>query len=82
MKTFMEHVLMPAAKIIWTVNGVVIDEKAPGCFVVRNCVRGMSGTVAYTIPAGSSYGPIVAVAGVGDISQVAASTHPWANFSY
>jgi len=25
---------------------------------------------------------IVAVAGVGDISQVAASTHPWANFSY
>jgi len=26
-KTFMEHVLTPAAKIIWTVNGVVIDEK-------------------------------------------------------
>jgi hypothetical protein len=27
MKTFMEHVLTPAAKIIWSVNGVVIDEK-------------------------------------------------------
>lgn len=27
MKTFMEHVLTPAAKIIWTVNGVVIDQK-------------------------------------------------------
>jgi hypothetical protein len=27
MKTFMEHVLSPAARIIWSVNGTVIDEK-------------------------------------------------------
>ncbi len=27
MKTFMEHVLSPAATIIWSVNGVTIDEK-------------------------------------------------------
>lgn len=27
MKTFMEHVLTPAAAIIWRVNGLVIDEK-------------------------------------------------------
>jgi hypothetical protein len=27
MKTFMEHVLSPAAAIIWKVNGFVIDEK-------------------------------------------------------
>jgi hypothetical protein len=27
MKTFMDHVLTPAAKIVWSVNGVVIDEK-------------------------------------------------------
>ena len=27
LKTFMEHVLAPAAKTIWTVNGVVIDAK-------------------------------------------------------
>jgi hypothetical protein len=27
MKTFMEHVLTPAAAVIWRVNGVVIDEK-------------------------------------------------------
>jgi hypothetical protein len=27
MKTFMEHVLTPAAKIVWSVNGVVLDEK-------------------------------------------------------
>jgi hypothetical protein len=27
MKAFMEHVLTPAAKVVWSVNGVVIDEK-------------------------------------------------------
>ena len=27
MKTFMEHVLTPAAKAVWSVNAVVIDEK-------------------------------------------------------
>jgi hypothetical protein len=27
MKTFMEHVLTPAAKIVWSVNGIMIDEK-------------------------------------------------------
>lgn len=27
MKTFMEHVLSPAASIIWRVNGIIIDEK-------------------------------------------------------
>jgi hypothetical protein len=26
MKTFMEHVVTPAAKLIWSVNGAVIDE--------------------------------------------------------
>jgi len=26
-KTFMEHVLTPAANIVWSVNGLVIDEK-------------------------------------------------------
>lgn len=27
MKTFMEHVVQPAATVIWSVNGIVIDEK-------------------------------------------------------
>jgi hypothetical protein len=27
MKTFMEHVVQPAATVIWSVNGVVIDDK-------------------------------------------------------
>ena len=28
MKTFMEHVLTPAAKIVWSVNAVVVGQKA------------------------------------------------------
>lgn len=27
LKTFMEHVLTPAAKVVWSVNGIVIDAK-------------------------------------------------------
>jgi hypothetical protein len=27
MKTFMEHVLTPAAKIVWSVNAILIDDK-------------------------------------------------------
>ncbi len=27
MKTFMEHVLTPAAKVVWRVNGVIIDDR-------------------------------------------------------
>ena len=27
MKTFMEHVLLPAARVIWSVNGTIIDAK-------------------------------------------------------
>jgi hypothetical protein len=27
MKTFMEHVLTPAAKIVWSVNAIVIDQR-------------------------------------------------------
>jgi hypothetical protein len=27
MKTFMEHVVQPAATVVWSVNGVIIDDK-------------------------------------------------------
>ena len=27
MKTFMEHVLTPAAKVVWRVNGILIDAR-------------------------------------------------------
>ena len=74
--------LIDGNQIAGAASGVVIDEKAPGCLVVRNCVRGTAGTAAYMIPPGSSYGPIAQVAGVGDVGQVAGANHPWANFSY
>ena len=36
----------------------------------------------YVIAAGNSFGPIVNVQGVGDITGTANANHPWANFSY
>lgn len=49
-------------------------------FIARNKCRGNA--TNYAIGAGNSYGPIVNVAGVGDISTVPNANHPWANFSY
>lgn len=36
----------------------------------------------FQIGPGNSYGPLVNVAGVGDMSAVPGSTNPWANFAY
>jgi hypothetical protein len=36
----------------------------------------------YAIAPGNSFGPIVIVSGVGDLSAVANADHPLANFSY
>jgi hypothetical protein len=69
-------------QIVGATTGVNVDGKAPGCLIVRNCVRGTSGAVAYFIPAGSAYGPIVQVTDAGDISRIPGSDHPWANFIY
>jgi len=51
-----------------------------GNCVIRNSVRGA--TTPYQISPGNSHGPIVNVAGVGDISSVPNANHPWANFVY
>jgi len=48
--------------------------------VLSNTVRGDGG--AYSINPGNSNGPIVNVAGVGDITSVPNANHPWANFIY
>ena len=48
--------------------------------LVRNHVHGA--TVPFSIPAGNSFGPIVDVAGAGDLSSVANSEHPLANLAY
>jgi parallel beta-helix repeat protein len=49
-------------------------------FVIRNTARA-NGT-SYNMGTGNSYGPIVNVNGLGDISTTNTASHPWANFSY
>ncbi|HEY3246652.1 MAG TPA: right-handed parallel beta-helix repeat-containing protein [Phycisphaerae bacterium] len=49
--------------------------------VLRNTARANTGG-NYVTGAGNSFGPIVNVAGVGDISATGGANHPWANFSY
>jgi hypothetical protein len=49
--------------------------------VTRNTARGNGGG-NYNMAAGNSYGPIVNVAGVGDVSGTAGAQHPLANLSH
>lgn len=51
-----------------------------GNHIAGNHVSGASS--AYDIGPGNSYGPIVNVAGIGDISSVTGASHPWANFVF
>lgn len=51
-----------------------------GNLILRNTARG-NGT-NYLMGTGNSFGPVVNVNGVGDISAVPNANHPWANFSY
>jgi hypothetical protein len=50
-------------------------------FVLRNFVRGAT-TNNFLMGTGNSFGPIINVAGAGDISGTTGANHPWANFSY
>ncbi len=59
------------------VTGILIV--GTGNIILRNTVTG--GT-QYSIAAGNSFGPIVNVTGVGDISGTPKANHPWANFQY
>lgn len=52
-----------------------------GWIVLRNTARGNTGG-NYLMGTNNSYGPIVNVAGVGDISATTGANHPSANFSY
>ena len=49
--------------------------------IIRNTASA-NVTLDYSIAVGNSVGPIVNVAGLGDISGVTGSEHPWANFVY
>ncbi len=63
-----------------TVNARGIDVDAGGNIVVRNSAHGNS--TNYDIGANNAYGPVVGVAGVGDMSGTANADHPWANFAF
>jgi len=53
---------------------------SPGNVIVQNVSQ--SGPTPFSIAPNNSHGPIVNVAGVGDISSVPNANHPWANFVY
>ena len=69
-----------------SLNDLGISVLFGGNLIIRNSASGNTGTgsptAGFDIPANNSYGPIVDVAFVGDISSVAAAAHPWANFEY
>ncbi len=57
-----------------------IDVDSTRSFIGKNTAT--LNTANYTIAANNSYGPIVNVASVGDITGTANANHPWANFEY
>jgi len=60
-------------------NGTGILVAGTDNLIVKNSAA--NNTTDYSIVAGNAYGPIVGVAGAGDISTIAQASHPWANFS-
>ena len=63
------------------VSGCTTNYRAISGVMLQSNVSHGGGT-AYDIAPGASHGPIVNVAGVGDISAVPGANHPWANFIY
>lgn len=59
-------------------KGIMVDSTAN--LIVGNSASGNE--TNYEIADGNSYGPIVNVAGMGDISADAAASHPWANMDF
>lgn len=64
-----------------TNNVTGLDVSGTGNLIIKNSASGNS-TADFSIVAGNSVGPIVNVAGAGDISGTPNSDHPWANFVY
>lgn len=57
-----------------------IEVSIAGSVILKNTASG-NGT-NYSIAASNAFGPLVNVAGVGDITATANADHPWANFEY
>jgi parallel beta-helix repeat protein len=58
-----------------------IDVDSTRSFIGKNTAT-LNTSSNYAIAANNSYGPIVNVTSVGDISGTANANHPWANFEY
>ncbi|MHC4621732.1 MAG: right-handed parallel beta-helix repeat-containing protein, partial [Planctomycetota bacterium] len=69
-----------------TDNDRGIDVNGSGNIIIKNSASGNTGTgtpsAHYDIAANNSYGPIINVSGVGDISGTTGADHPWANFQF
>ncbi|MBL8885542.1 MAG: right-handed parallel beta-helix repeat-containing protein [Phycisphaerales bacterium] len=61
-------------------GGTGILATSGGNLFLRNSSR--AAPTAFNFASGNAYGPIVNVAGVGDIGGVTNANHPWANFIY
>jgi parallel beta-helix repeat protein len=66
-------------------RGIQVDSS--GSLIIKNSSSGSTGAGPapaphYVIAGGNSFGPVVNVAGVGDIVGTPNASHPWANFSY
>ena len=57
-----------------------IDVDSTGSLIIKNSASGNGSN--YEIAASNAVGPLVTVAGVGDISGTPNANHPWANFGY
>ncbi|MBN1477550.1 right-handed parallel beta-helix repeat-containing protein [Candidatus Sumerlaeota bacterium] len=64
-------------------NDIGIQALSTNNLIIRNSARGNT-TSNYSINAGNAYGPIVDVAGAGDMTTLVTTDHmhPWANFEY
>ena len=59
-------------------NGIKVS--GTGNIIIKNKAR--ANTTNYDLAASNSYGPVVNVASVGDISGTTNADHPWANFEF
>ncbi len=59
-------------------NGIKVS--GTGNIIIKN--KACANTTNYDFATSNSYGPVVNVAGVGDISGTTNADHPWANFEF
>ncbi|MGH7132360.1 MAG: right-handed parallel beta-helix repeat-containing protein [Phycisphaerales bacterium] len=61
-------------------NGLGLKCTGLGSFIARN--TGRANATSFTISGSNSVGPLVNISLQGDIADIPAANHPWANFTY